>query len=116
MKLIAWYQHENAAKFIVKVINTHQTNLLDLLFDCLTQNGFVWRKACRLWFKILYLVDLKGFESRKGILRQCALCIVEKIHKFGVCVLYPGDVRLEQSSETRLGFTGTSENTMTVNF
>ena len=106
VKLILIHQYENAAKFIIKVINIYGNKLLDLLFDCAIQRGLIWRKVCQLWFKILSLIDVRGFESRKGILRRCALCIVEKLFKFGIFMIYPDDVKLGQRSHPRFGFTG----------
>ena len=107
VKLICLYQHETASKYIIKVINTHGTNLVDIIFDCVIQNGFIWKKACEMWFRILSLLEVAGFEHRKGILRCFASSIVNKMLQFGVFTLFPGDIRTENGKQPKLGFTGT---------
>ena len=106
VKLILLYQHENASKFIFKLVDIQGTRLVDLLFECTIQNGIVWRKLCQFWFKVLSLIDIKSFKSRTGILKRSALYIVEKLIKFGISMLYPDDVKLGERRLTKFGFTG----------
>ena len=75
VKLICVYQYENASKFIIKLLDTHGTNLVEIICDCVIQNGYIWKKACEMWFKIFSLLDIKGLEDRTEEIR----CVFDNI-------------------------------------
>ena len=106
VKLVFLYQHGNAQKFIIKLIQMHGTYLVDILFDCGIQNGFIWKKACEMWFRIYSLLDIKDFEHERGVLTCHASSFVDKLHKSGVCTLFPENIRSERGKQPKLGFTG----------